>query len=92
MNETITIKKDQLNAMINDAAKQIASLETKNESLRGMIDCTIPALDLLQTRLELGCEIKHQDGKWCLFDKKGECVCRGETIRKLLTQLVFVDL
>ena len=33
MIETITIKKDQLNAMIDDAAKQIADLQVKNEAL-----------------------------------------------------------
>lgn len=55
------------------------------------IEESIPSLDILQTRLEQGAEIIYQDGQWILFDKDGECVCLGKTIRKMLMNLIFVD-
>ena len=51
----------------------------------------IPALDLLETRLDAGCQIEKCDMGWCLFDKEGECVCYGTTIRQMLVNLIFTD-
>jgi len=51
----------------------------------------IPALDLLQSRLESGCEISFEDGRWCLFDNDGEGVTSGETVREMLVNLIFTD-
>jgi len=54
-------------------------------------DTVIPSLDILETRLEQGCTIEKQSGKWWLFDKDGEGVCSGYTIRKMLIELIFTD-
>ena len=51
----------------------------------------IPALDLLETRLDAGCQIEKCDSGWCLFDTDGECVCYGTTIRQMLVNLIFTD-
>ena len=56
------------------------------------IECLgIPALDLLETRLDAGCQIEKCDMGWCLFDTDGECVCYGTTIRQMLVNLIFTD-
>ena len=54
-------------------------------------DDLIPSLDLLESRLDSGCEIIKQEGRWKLFDKDGEQVCSGDTIRKMLVNLIFVE-
>ena len=66
-----------------DAAEKIRSIA---------FNAVIPALDLLQTRLEAGCEIKYQDdGRWCLFDTHGEYVTSGKTVRDMIVNLIFTD-
>ena len=65
------------------AAEKIRSIAFK---------AVIPALDLLQARLEAGCEIKEDsDGTWCLFDVSGEYVTGGETVREMIINLIFTD-
>jgi len=51
----------------------------------------IPVLDILETRLDAECQIEKCDMGWCLFDKEGECVCYGTTIRQMLVNLIFTD-
>ena len=51
----------------------------------------LPVLDILETRLDAGCEIKKCDMIWCLVNKNGECVCYGNSIRQLLVNLIFTD-
>ena len=51
----------------------------------------LPVLDILEIRLELGCQIEKCDMGWCLFDEDGECVCYGNSIRQLLVNLIFTD-
>jgi len=48
-------------------------------------DDLIPSLDLLESRLDSGCEIIKQEGRWKLFDKD------GDTIRGMLVNLIFVE-
>ncbi len=55
------------------------------------VDGAIPALELLQARLEAGCRIKHDGAFWCLFDASGALVTRGESIRAMVINLIFVD-
>ena len=66
------------------------------------IDDVIPALDLLQTRLDQGCYLRKQeiggfdeDGcvkmNWFLFDKMGEAVACGKDLRSLLVSLIFIE-
>ena len=55
------------------------------------VENAIPALDRLQDRLEQGAKIVFQDDRWCLFQKDGEFICSGETIREMLMNLIFVD-
>jgi len=55
------------------------------------VESATPALDLLQARLEKGAVIAHQNSFWWLFDKNGEGICSGSTIRLLLISLIFVD-
>ena len=43
------------------------------DAIHGMI----PALDLLQKRLEDNCKIRQQEGRWCLFDRTGEGITSG---------------
>ncbi len=51
----------------------------------------IPSLDILQTRLEQGAVIRCQDDHWILFDKEGEMICIGKSIRQMLMNLIFTD-
>ena len=51
----------------------------------------IPVLDILETRLDAGCQIEKCDMGWCLFDTDGECVCYGTKIRQMLVNLIFTD-
>ena len=78
-------------------------LETYKDGMVGVYDAAekiraiafnaaIPALDLLQARLEAGCEIKEDvDGTWCLFDVAGEYVTGGDTVREMIINLIFTD-
>lgn len=51
----------------------------------------IPALDLLQARLERGEYLAKQDGEWHLFDKGGEGVTSGKNLREILVNLIWMD-
>ena len=77
-------------------------LETYKDGMIGVYDAAekiraiafnavIPALDLLQARLELGCKIEYQDDMWCLFEKDGEYVTGGDTVREMIVNLIFKD-
>ncbi len=70
-------------------------MTTKNtidkKAMSSAMDTVMPALDLLENRLDNGCEMIRQDGEWCLFDDDGELVCRGASIRKFLIELIFTD-
>ena len=78
-------------------------LETYKDGMIGVYDAAekiraiafnavIPGIDLLQTRLEAGCEIvEEQDGTWCLFDTDGEYVTGGDTVRDMIINLIFTD-
>ena len=74
-------------------------LETYKDGMIGVYDAAekiraiafnaaIPALDLLQTRLEAGGELKEQDGQWYLFDLEGESVTSGDTVREMIINLM----
>ena len=64
---------------VYDAAEKIRAIA---------FNSVIPALDLLQTRLEAGCELEEQDGQWCLFDVAGEYVAGGDTVREMIINLM----
>ena len=77
-------------------------LETYKDGMVGVYDAAekiraiafnsvIPALDLLQARLESGCEIKQQDGQWHLFESSGDSVTSGATVREMIINLIFTD-
>ncbi len=55
------------------------------------VESAVPSLDLLQKRLEAGCEITNQDGLWWLFDRRGEGITSGETLRSMLLNLMWID-
>jgi hypothetical protein len=50
-----------------------------------------PVFDLVEKRLEAGCEIKKTADGWVLQDKSGEHVTSGKTIRALMCNLIFTD-
>lgn len=64
---------------------------TEIKRLRKIVKGLIPALDLLQTRLERGEYLAKQDGLWYLFDAKGEGVISGKNLRGLLINLIWLD-
>lgn len=51
------------------------------------------ALDLLQTRFEAGCYIAkdYYNGEWWLWDKNGDGVCGGNTVKELLVALMEIQ-
>lgn len=51
----------------------------------------IPALDLLQARLERGEYLAKQDGEWHLFEPGGEGVASGKNLREILINLIWMD-
>lgn len=55
------------------------------------VETAVPALDLLQARLEQGATIAFQDGRWGLFNTDGDGICSGRTIRQMLMNLIFID-
>ena len=67
---------------VYDAAEKIRSIA---------FNAVIPALDLLQTRLDAGCLITEQDSRWYLFDRDGETVTSGDTVREMIVNLIFTD-
>ena len=62
--------------------------KAKDQALKSDV---IPALDLLQAWLEQRAYIAFQDGKWMLFQENGEFITGGETIRKMLINLIFIE-
>ncbi len=55
-----------------------------------MSELEFPVLDGLLTHyLEAGAKIKKQDGLWHLFAKDGNGLAQGETITKMLTDLIL---
>ena len=70
------------------AAEMIAESHTNKAYMKSM---GVPALDLLETRFEAGCYIGKGDRGWCLFEKNGEMVTGGKTIRQLLVNLILTD-
>lgn len=65
--------------------------EREIDRLRKIVKEILPSLDLLQTRLERGEYLEHQDGRWHLFDKDGEGVASGASLRGLLIELIWLD-
>lgn len=52
----------------------------------------VPSLDRLQDRLEQGAFIdKADEDCWGIFDKDGECLCWGKTIREMMVNLIWLD-
>lgn len=46
-----------------------------------------PVLDTLQDYLADGCYIAPQDGLWYLFDRHGNSIASGASVRGMLTRL-----
>ena len=62
--------------------------------ISGMCDLAenaVPSIDRLQDRLEQGCLLAKQDGRWWLFDPEGEGITGGETLRDVLINLIYLD-
>ncbi len=59
------------------------------------VESAVPALDLLQKRLEDGCYVVAPDEMnghlWVLFRRDGEGIASGESLRSMLLNLVFLD-
>ena len=51
----------------------------------------IPAMNLLKTRLENGCHIERQKGRWQLYGENGEKSVSGDSLKQILIALVWVD-
>ena len=85
-----TINLEDATAMAWEAAINLVTNQSGKAEIRGE-GTGIPALDLLETRLQAGCQIEKCDMGWCLFDKEGECVCYGTSIRQMLVNLIFTD-
>ena len=88
--------------MTQEIEKIKLELETYKDGLVGVYEsaekirsiafnAAIPSLDLLQARLEQGCEIVEQDSRWYLFDREGEYVTSGDTVREMIINLIFTD-
>ena len=56
-----------------------------------LVENAVPSIDRLQDRLEQGCRLAKQDGRWWLFDAEGEGIAGGETLRDVLVNLIFMD-
>ena len=74
-----------------DLDKKKISWDEKNktdiEYLHGLT--AFPVFDLLEDHLRKGAEIKLQNNRWFLFDKDGEGIISGVSIRDLLINLIF---
>ena len=79
---------ENVTALAWEFAEKVADENTNKAAMEKM---GTPALDLLEIRLELGCQIEKCDMGWCLFDTDGECVCYGKSIRQMLVNLIFTD-
>jgi len=51
----------------------------------------IPAIDLLEVRLERGEYLKKQDSIWLLFGAEGESIVSGKDLRELLVNLILTE-
>ena len=60
-------------------------------ALCDLVESAVPAIDLLEARLERGNYLKKLDGEWWLFVKNGEGVVNGKTLRDILISLIFLD-
>ena len=56
-----------------------------------LVENAVPAIDLLQDRLERREYLAQQDGQWHLFDSGGEGVTSGKTLRDILLNLIWID-
>ncbi len=59
------------------------------------VESAIPALDLMQKRLEDGCYVVAPDEMnghlWVLFRRDGEGITSGESLRSMLLNLMWLD-
>lgn len=53
------------------------------------VDEIIPGLDIIEEYLSNGAKIKWQDELWWVFDKNGDGLYCGSTIRKLLVNIIL---
>lgn len=75
---------------------QLLALAPRNETMKQSSAAIayhglFPVLDRLQERLEAGCSVLFQDGRCHLFAKNGHSIVSGDTLRKMLVELVFVE-
>ena len=101
-NKIISIIRGHKGFNMQEIEKIKLELETYKDGMVGVYDAaekiraiafnySIPALDLLQARLEAECKIEYQDDMWCLFEKDGEYVTGGDTVREMIFNLIFID-
>ncbi len=89
---------------ISDLLKNMRKLEVNHEpddwpvvqmkdisALCDIIKNVVPAIDLLQARMERGEYLAQQDGEWFLFEPSGDSVVCGKTLRDILINLIFTD-
>ncbi|RDH86382.1 MAG: hypothetical protein DIZ78_09440 [endosymbiont of Escarpia spicata] len=51
----------------------------------------IPGIDRLEDRLQDGCELIRQESRWYLYDRNGEYVTSGDTLRDAIISVIFID-
>ena len=51
----------------------------------------VPALDILQEKIETGHVISHESNRFVLRSKDNEWYCSGKSIRELIVNLIFME-
>ena len=90
MNLSELLKKLRNGVISEQGVIPVAEIEEIMNKAADGLEGLIPAIDRLQDHLETGCYISNNLGdQWWIFDKDGEGVCSGDSIRGLLVNLIL---
>ena len=56
-----------------------------------LVENAVPAIDLLQKRLEQGQRIKQIHNRWAIEDEYGEPLFMSNSLRELMMNLIWID-
>lgn len=56
-----------------------------------VIDNQIPALDILQSKLDSGAELRREDARIALYKPSGEYIIGGKTVMDLMVNLALSE-
>lgn len=67
-----------------------SSLQERERLINIINEGAVPSLDILDEKIKQGFHLEFDGNQYLLFDQGNDLYCKGESIRKLLINLIFI--